>query len=207
MTLDQYDLLYRSDGRPPDRYVAGVLHATTQGDLTAFTVLTPYGPNEAIARGLVGDLRARTGPLAPPTGFSVLVGGGAADVEDVVTGIAAEFPRTAMFILVTTYLVLLLLLRSLILPLKALAMNSLSILASFGALVWIFQDGNLSMLFGTRPLGLRRDHPAGDPVLRPVRPVDGLRGVPAHPHARELGGDRTTTRRRSPTASSGAAGS
>jgi RND superfamily putative drug exporter len=40
-----------------------------------------------------------------------------------------------------------------LLPLKALAMNSLSILASFGALVWIFQDGNLSLLFGTRPLG------------------------------------------------------
>ncbi len=153
MTLAQYQLLYRPDGRPPDRYVSGVLHATTQGDLTAFTVVTPYGPNEAIARELVRDLRSKTGPLAPPPGVSVLVGGGAADVEDVVTGIAAEFPKTAVFILVTTYLVLLLLLRSLILPLKALAMNSLSILASFGALVWIFQDGNLSMLFATRPLG------------------------------------------------------
>jgi RND superfamily putative drug exporter len=153
MTLEQYQLLYRSDGRPPDRYVAGVLHATTRGDLTAFTVVTPYGPNEAIARQLVRDLRSGTGPLAPPAGVSVLIGGGAADVEDVVTGIAAEFPKTAVFILVTTYLVLLVLLRSLILPLKALAMNSLSILASFGALVWIFQDGNLSVLFGTRPLG------------------------------------------------------
>jgi RND superfamily putative drug exporter len=49
--------------------------------------------------------------------------------------------------------VLLLLLRSVILPLKALAMNALSIAASFGALVWIFQDGNLSALLGTRPLG------------------------------------------------------
>jgi RND superfamily putative drug exporter len=153
MTLGQYELLYHANGLPPDRYVAGVLHATTQGDLTAFTVLTPYGPNEAIARELVRDLRSKTGPLAPPPGDSVLVGGGAADVEDVVTGIAAEFPKTAVFILVTTYLVLLVLLRSLILPLKALAMNALSIVASFGALVWIFQDGNLSVLFGTRPLG------------------------------------------------------
>ena len=39
------------------------------------------------------------------------------------------------------------------LPLKALIMNTLSITASFGALVWIFQDGNLSALLGTRPLG------------------------------------------------------
>jgi RND superfamily putative drug exporter len=37
--------------------------------------------------------------------------------------------------------------------LKALAMNSLSILASFGALVWIFQDGNLSAMLGFAPLG------------------------------------------------------
>ncbi|HET9851813.1 MAG TPA: MMPL family transporter [Candidatus Limnocylindrales bacterium] len=153
MSLSQYELLYRPGQVPPDRFVAEVLRATTKGDLTSFTVLTPYGPNEAIARELVGDLRADGGALAPPDGMTVLVGGGAADVEDVVTGIGAEFPRTAIFILVSTYLVLLLLLRSLVLPLKALAMNTLSIVASFGALVWIFQDGNLSLLLGTRPLG------------------------------------------------------
>jgi RND superfamily putative drug exporter len=153
MSLSQYELLYRPGQAPPDRFVAEVLRTTTNGNLTAFTLLTPYGPNEAIARELVGDLRAAGGALAPPEGMTVLVGGGAADVEDVVTGIGAEFPRTAIFILVSTYLVLLLLLRSLVLPLKALAMNTLSIVASFGALVWIFQDGNLSMLLGTRPLG------------------------------------------------------
>ena len=74
-------------------------------------------------------------------------------MTDVVDRIAADFPRTALFIFVTTYLVLFLLLRSVVLPLKALVMNSLSILASFGALVWIFQDGNLSALLGFAPLG------------------------------------------------------
>jgi len=153
LTLSQYELLYQPDHAPPDRFVAAVLNGTTQGDLTAFTITTPYGPNEEVARELVRDLRSGVGPLAPPSGMSVLIGGGAADVEDVVTGIAAEFPRTALFILVTTFAVLLLLLRSAVLPLKALAMNTLSIAASFGALVWIFQDGNLSALLGTRPLG------------------------------------------------------
>jgi RND superfamily putative drug exporter len=153
MTLGQYELLYRPGQVPPDRFTAAVLGSTTRNDLTAFTIFTPYGPNEAVARELVGDLRSMTGALAPPGGMEVLVGGGAADVEDVVTGIGAEFPRTAAFILVTTFIVLLLLLRSALLPIKALAMNSLSILASFGALVWIFQDGNLSALLGTRPLG------------------------------------------------------
>jgi len=153
LTLGQYSLLYGVGGGPPDRFVAEALAATTHGDLTAFTITTPYAPNDETGRELVRDLRADSGALSPPAGMAVLVGGGAADVEDVVTGIGAEFPRSALFIFVTTYLVLLLLLRSLVLPLKALAMNTLSIVASFGALVWIFQDGNLSALFGTRPLG------------------------------------------------------
>jgi len=153
LTLEQYALLYSAGGGPPDRFVAEALAATTEGDLTAFTITTPYAPNDEAGRQLVRELRADDGPLSPPDGMTVLVGGGAADVEDVVTGIGAEFPRSAAFIFVTTYLVLLLLLRSLVLPLKALAMNTLSIVASFGALVWIFQDGNLSALFGTRPLG------------------------------------------------------
>ena len=153
LTAAQYALLYAASGGPPDRYSAEVLAATTRGDLTAFTIYTPFAPNDATARELVRELRSGAGPLGPPAGMTVLIGGGAADVEDVVTGIAAEFPKSAIFILVSTYVVLLLLLRSLLLPLKALAMNTLSIVASFGALVWIFQDGNLSMLLGTRPLG------------------------------------------------------
>ena len=53
----------------------------------------------------------------------------------------------------TTFIVLFVLLRSVVLPVKALVMNTLSIVASFGALVWIFQDGNLSSLLGFQPLG------------------------------------------------------
>ena len=86
-------------------------------------------------------------------GMSVLLGGGAAEVTDVVGRIAADFPRAGLFILVTTYLVLFVLLRSVVLPLKAIVMNTLSIIASFGALVWIFQDGNLSAPLGFQPLG------------------------------------------------------
>ena len=85
--------------------------------------------------------------------MTVLVGGGAADVADVVDRVRADFPRTALFIIVSTYLVLFVLLRSVVLPAKALVMNTLSIVASFGALVWIFQDGNLSAPLGFQPLG------------------------------------------------------
>ncbi|HSG86645.1 MAG TPA: MMPL family transporter [Candidatus Limnocylindrales bacterium] len=153
LKLEQYQLLYGPPEGPPDRFVQAALGATTRGDLTVFTLTTPYGPNRDEARALVQDLRATDGPLAPPTGATVLVAGGAADVTDVVQGIGADFPRTALFILVATYLVLFVLLRSVVLPLKAILMNTLSIVAAFGALVWIFQDGNLSALLGFQPLG------------------------------------------------------
>jgi len=153
LTLAQYQLLYGSPGGPPDRFVDATLGATTKGDLTAFTLYTPFGPNREEGRALVREMRDPAGPLAPPAGMSILVGGGAADVDDVVTRVWADFPRTAAFIVLTTFVVLFVLLRSLVLPVKALVMNTLSIVASFGALVWIFQDGNLSAPLGFQPLG------------------------------------------------------
>ncbi len=149
----QYQLLLGSPGGPGDRFVAQALASSTDGDLTAFTVITEHGSNHPDARALVHDLRDPTSALAPPEGLDVLVGGGAAEVVDVVDRVAQDAPRTVLFILVATYLVLFLLLRSVLLPLKALAMNTLSILASFGALVWIFQDGNLSAVLDFVPLG------------------------------------------------------
>jgi RND superfamily putative drug exporter len=153
LSIAQYQLLYGDPNGPRDRFVATGLAATTRDDLTAMTIYTPFGGNRDEGRSLVADLRATASPLAPPDGFTVLVGGGAADVTDVVARVAADFPRTALFIIVTTYLVLFVLLRSVLLPLKALIVNTLSITASFGALVWVFQDGNLSAILGFQPLG------------------------------------------------------
>jgi RND superfamily putative drug exporter len=150
---EQYQLLYAAPGGPADRFVADVLSRTTRTNLAAFTVYTPYGPNRAEAQVLVEDMRDPSSALAPPAGTTVLVGGGAAEVRDVVNRIAADFPRSAAFILISTFLVLFVLLRSVVLPAKALIVNGLSITASFGALVWIFQDGNLSALLGFTPLG------------------------------------------------------
>ncbi len=153
LTLEQYQLLYGDPNGPRDRFIATGLGATTKDDLTAFTVFTSYESNSDEGRDLVADLRDPTSALAPPDGVEILVGGGAADVADVVDRVAADFPRTAAFIIVTTYLVLFVLLRSVVLPAKALVMNTLSLTASFGALVWIFQDGNLSAPLGFLPLG------------------------------------------------------
>jgi RND superfamily putative drug exporter len=153
LTRAQYQLLLGARGGPGDRAAAQVLDATTDDDLTTFRIITRHASNHPDARALVLELRDPTSPLAPPTGLRVLVGGGAAEVVDVVDRVAQDAPLAIVFILLATYLVLFLLLRSVVPPLKALIMNTLSILASFGALVWIFQDGNLSALLDFVPMG------------------------------------------------------
>jgi RND superfamily putative drug exporter len=166
LTLTQYQLLYSSssaDGAtPPDRYAAQILSFTTAGDLTTVSITPTNGPNRPESRALVGELRAAhpgtigagtPSAITPPAGLNALIGGGAAEIVDVVDTISGEFPRTAAVVILATLLILAVLLRSIVLPIKAVVMNTLSILASFGALVWIFQDGNLSALLGFAPLG------------------------------------------------------
>ena len=153
LDLQQYQLLYSAPTGPADRFVAQELAATAKGDLAAFTVYTPYRANRPEGQQLVVDMRTPGSSVAPPPGLTVLVGGSAAEVHDVVQRIATDFPRSAVFILIATYLILFVLLRSIVLPAKAIIVNTLSITASFGALVWIFQDGNLSALLGFAPLG------------------------------------------------------
>jgi RND superfamily putative drug exporter len=63
------------------------------------------------------------------------------------------FPWIIVFVVCVTMLVLLVLLRSVVLPVKAVIMNVLSLLAGYGAMVWIFQDGHLEWLLGFRSSG------------------------------------------------------
>ena len=150
----------RAPGGPADRFVAdgaGAHHEGRPDRLHAS--YTRYGPNDDEARALVRDLRDPAVPLAPPAGVSVLVGGGAADVDDVVDRVVAGLPahgrcsssspRTSSCSCCCA--------RSSCRS-RRWSMNTLSIVASFGALVWIFQDGNLSALARLRAAGLRGDH-------------------------------------------------
>ena len=174
LTLTQYQLLYSSSSSdsaaggtagsasPPDRYAAQILSFTTAGDLTTVSITPTNGPNRPESRALVGELRAAhpgsigagtPSAITPPAGLNALIGGGAAEIVDVVDTISGEFPRTAAVVILATLIILAVLLRSIVLPIKAVVMNMLSILASFGALVWIFQEGNLSAILGFAPLG------------------------------------------------------
>jgi RND superfamily putative drug exporter len=81
----------------------------------------------------------------------LMVGGATANDVDTTTYMLERAPRAVGFIVLVTALALFAQLRSVLLPLKAILMNILSIGASFGALVWVFQDGRLFVHEG-RPL-------------------------------------------------------
>ena len=90
--------------------------------------------------------------LPGPDGQAVLMGGGAQVSRDTVDAVTSRLPWVAGLIAVTTFVLLFLLTGSVVLPLKALVLNVLSLSAAFGALVWIFQDGRLGAL-GTTSTG------------------------------------------------------
>ena len=78
----------------------------------------------------------------------ILVGGNAATVIDTVDAVTARIPLALAVIAAVTLVLLFFMTGSLVVPLKALTLNLLSLTATFGALVWVFQYGNLSDLLG-----------------------------------------------------------
>jgi RND superfamily putative drug exporter len=96
------------------------------------------------AESLIQSIRR----LAPGSGISASVGGEDAASLDFLNAQNSELPIAIVFILIAMALMLLLQFGSVVIPIKAVVMTLLSLTASFGALVWIFQDGNLSGLLG-----------------------------------------------------------
>ena len=90
--------------------------------------------------------------VAGPDGRGVVLGGVAQINRDSVEAITTRLPWVLGLIAVITFGLLFLLTGSVVLPLKAVLLNVLSLTAAFGALVWIFQDGHLNAL-GTTPTG------------------------------------------------------
>jgi uncharacterized membrane protein YdfJ with MMPL/SSD domain len=76
-----------------------------------------------------------------------------ADVQDFVTDLSGQFPWIVLFVVGTTFVVLLVFARSVVLPVKAVVVNSLAVLAAYGVLVWVFQWGHLERLFGFTATG------------------------------------------------------
>jgi len=104
------------------------------------------------SREVVNAIRALEGKEEQFGGVStVYVAGMAAYNQDVLDAVIESMPLAMAFILISSYILIFLQVRSVILPLKALVMNVLSVAASFGVLVWIFQQGNGAELLNFTP--------------------------------------------------------
>jgi uncharacterized membrane protein YdfJ with MMPL/SSD domain len=128
--------------------VTGVTVAGTRGGDTVLDVTHRFDVYSPAAKHLVRQVRDLD--LTPG---SSLVTGTTAFLVDVLDALGAQLPFMLGWVLFSTFLLLFLAFGSLVLPLKAIVMNLLSLSASFGAVVWIFQEGHLAGLLGFTPTG------------------------------------------------------
>jgi RND superfamily putative drug exporter len=158
LTLEQYEAMYAHPTLIADPYIKTALASLAADDTTLVQVVSKYAMLDPNSEALVQAIRN----TPPPGGMRVLVDGGTGGVIDYVNILYRDFPRALLLVALITYVVLMLLFRSLVLPLKAIAMNTLSILASYGALVFVFQEGHFSTLLNFVPLGFVE---ASSPIL------------------------------------------
>jgi putative drug exporter of the RND superfamily len=139
---------------PGGTFVAGALvgppsAATGTNGTSAFLTVASSAPLYSPASTFQLD---RLHAVPGPGGQHVLLTGTAQTNRDAVTGVTSRLPLVLTAIAVVTLTLLFFLTGSVVLPLKALVLNALSLTGAFGALVWIFQEGHLGA-FGTTATG------------------------------------------------------
>ena len=157
--------------------------------------LTGFGDNAA-SRNAVRELRDALVPetLGRVPGANTAVTGDTAEDIDFTSQMRHGVPYVVGFVLALAFVLLLVAFRSIVVPLKAIVLNLLSVGASYGVLVLVFQH-RWAQGAARLPLG-RRDHlvAAAVPVRGAVRTVDGLPRV--HPEPRARGGRQRHEHRR-----------
>lgn len=130
------------DGQPAAQPTPASSRFTSKSGtwLSVVSSIEPYSPE---GRALVAALRAANGAPVP-----VQVGGQAAQLVDTTNTMSQKLPLALLIIAVTTFVLLFLFTGSVIVPVKAITLNLLSLTATFGSMVYIFQDGHLKWLVG-----------------------------------------------------------
>jgi RND superfamily putative drug exporter len=124
---------------------AMILH----GRYTLLRVISDAAPDSALARKQVVAVRG----MAPPPGASVSLYGQAPRLRDSADTLRSRAPWMVAIICASMFVVLFLAFRSVVLPINAILMTALSLTASFGAIVFVFQDGRLQRLLHYEAIG------------------------------------------------------
>jgi putative drug exporter of the RND superfamily len=115
---------------------------------TWLSVVPAVEPLSAAGERLAEDARDVRSPIG-----EVAIGGRSAELVDSKESLFDRLPWAALWIAVATFVLLFLMFGSVLVPVKALVLNVLSLTATFGAMVWIFQDGHLADELGFTPTG------------------------------------------------------
>ena len=145
-----------ADQRPPG--IDALLERYVRGSTVRLDAISPLPPSRPESTDLIPVIRA----IDPGAGTTTQVGGSAAIGYDFLVSQAERAPYAVGLTLLASGVILFFLFGSLAIPIKAIIMTLLSITASFGAMVWIFQEGNLSNLLNFEPLGYTI---AGNPII------------------------------------------
>jgi uncharacterized membrane protein YdfJ with MMPL/SSD domain len=147
LTLQDYQQIYAHPVANPQ--IAAVAKQLANGDLTKIVAITSDNFASSAAEHIVTQIRA----IQAPVGFIPLVAGDTAAQMDLFASLGSTIPYALLVMVSAIFVLLFLMTGSLIMPLKAVMLNVLSLSATFGALVWIFQDGHLSNIFSFQSVG------------------------------------------------------
>ncbi|MGE5657123.1 MAG: MMPL family transporter [Actinomycetota bacterium] len=148
LNLEAYQQLYRAPELIPIPNLATALKQLSSDSTTLIVVKSRTASNAPASRALVTELRKRS-----LEGLQIQVAGQTASELDTLQALYERIPVVLAAMMTVTFVVLCILLNSVILPLKAIVMNLLSIGASFGALVFIFQEGHFQEWLNFTPVG------------------------------------------------------
>jgi len=149
LTKAQYKSLYSQPESRLGIELKKFLQITTGKQLTVLNIITKGDSNSAETAALIKEIRAtKLGPH-----LQIYVTGTTANTLDVLHTISHTFHYAFLWIVGFTYLILLFLLRSIFLPLKAIITTILSLCASYGVLVLVIQKGYLHELLNFEPQG------------------------------------------------------
>jgi RND superfamily putative drug exporter len=146
--LTDYQMFYTGDKDRLPESVKQILTTSTNKHTAVLYVQSQYKPESKQTKQLIREIRDIS-----IKGLTIQVTGEPANNLDVFDGIYQQMPYAIAWILGVTFIVLLILLKSLFLPFKAISMNILSLLATYGSLVFIFQEGHLHEWLNFDPQG------------------------------------------------------
>lgn len=150
LTIKQYYALYHLPANRVDKKIKQLLSTSTGKNFTLITIISKYPAESAETAQLIEELRH----IHVPKALSLHLTGLPVNNDELTASIIHILPYAFLWIVGFTYIILLLLLRSLFLPFKAILMNILSLSACYGALVLVFQEGHLHQLLQFEPQGM-----------------------------------------------------